>query len=102
MAGSALAAPPAALTAGRPLPAAPRTPETARKFQAAMLTELMRPLFPNFAPLGAMSSSSGQFTTEVVGFLFGEAISAKLAERDPFGLGRLVAEAASRRHGQGV
>lgn len=102
MTGPGFAAPAAALAGGKPLPSAPRSPETARKFQAAMLTELMRPLFPNFAPLGAMSSSSGQFTTEVVGFLFGEAISAKLAERDPFGLGRLVAEAASRRHGQGV
>jgi hypothetical protein len=95
-----LAAPPAALAAGKPLPAAPRTPEASRKFQAAMLTELMRPLFPHLTPLGALSSASGSLSTEVVGFLFGEAISAKLAERDPFGLGRLVAEAANRRHAQ--
>lgn len=98
----ALASPPVLPVGGRALPAAPRTAETARKFQATVLTELMRPLFPNLAPLGALSSSSGNFATEVVGYLFGEAISGKLAERDPFGLARLVQDSAARRHGQGV
>lgn len=93
----------AALAAtNRAPPAAPRTAEAARKFQATILTELMRPLFPHFAPLGSISSSSGNFATEVVGYLFGEAITGKLAERDPFGLGRLVQESAGHRHGQAV
>ncbi len=98
-----IAGAPAAVTAPtRPLPAAPRTAEAARKFQATVLTELMRPLFPHMAPLGALSSSSGNFTTEVVGYLFGEAISSKLAERDPFALAKLIQDSAARRHGQGT
>jgi len=53
----------AALAAtNRAPPAAPRTAEAARKFQATILTELMRPLFPRLAPLGSMSSPSERGT----------------------------------------